>query len=205
MVSCISQARSITEINTNNTFKLLLFEISNNTSRSSLESPTLEYVEKPVTATTRKRKQSGGEEQGINHYVIQFLVRFTLQILHCIGVPKKRQSSNGTYVALASEKSVSTANFNLTILHCLISVPILHFPVTSPAATHTPSLEATDDGMLFPSNESTTFSNRGMSRVSTLQLGIDATSQLAMFCQILGLIVLYTLSLYVQSFCLQHT
>ena len=35
----------------------------------SLESdPTVEYVEKPVTAT--KRKRSGGEEQGINHYVV---------------------------------------------------------------------------------------------------------------------------------------
>ena len=36
---------------------------------SSLESdPTVAYVEEPVTAT--KRKRSGGEEQGINHYVV---------------------------------------------------------------------------------------------------------------------------------------
>ena len=68
MVSCTSQARrSITEINTTNTFKLLLFEISNNTSLSSLESPTVEYVEKPVTG---KRKQLEGEEQGINHHLV---------------------------------------------------------------------------------------------------------------------------------------
>ena len=66
-----SQARkSTTEINTTNTSKLPLFEVSNNSSISSLESPTLEYVEMLVTATTGKRRQSGGEEQGINHYVV---------------------------------------------------------------------------------------------------------------------------------------
>ena len=50
----------------------------------------------------------------------------------------------------------------LELLHCLISVPILHFP-----ATYAPSysLEATEDGKLFPSNESTTSSNQGMSGV----------------------------------------
>ena len=68
MVGCTSQAgRSITKINQyNQHLNVTTVFISNNISLSSLESdPTVEYVEKPVTAT--KRKQSGGEEQGINH------------------------------------------------------------------------------------------------------------------------------------------
>ena len=66
----------------------------------------------------------------------------------------------------------------LELLHCLISVPILHFPVTSVAPTHTPSLAPRDDQILPPSNESTTSSNQGIYVRSMLILhscmGIDA-------------------------------
>ena len=62
---------------------------------------------------------------------------------------------------LSQMKSRSTTKFCLTILRYYYIVWYLyHFP-----ATHTPSVAPRDDGILPPSNENTTSSNRGMSGV----------------------------------------
>ena len=79
----------------------------------------------------------------------------------------KEEAFKQWYVSNTSQvRSRSTTKFNLTILWIttLFDIYTNTSPsVTSATATHTPSLAATDDGMPFPSNESTTSSNRGMS------------------------------------------
>ena len=63
------------------------------------------------------------------------------------------RTKGGGYIALALARWEVGLPQNLVwqileLLHCLISVPILHFPVASVAAMHTPSLATTDDGTI---------------------------------------------------------